>query len=94
METVGIEIALTAHARERMEERGAPEADVRLAIREGFPEEVGGGLYRYRHSFPVRDGWAGRPYGVRHVVPVVALEEGRAVVVTAYAFYASGDATR
>jgi len=83
----GKPVVLTAHARERMRERGAREADVVQAIRIGQPEAAQRGLVLYRLNLEFHREWDGRYYGVQQVVPVVAEEGDRLVVVTVYVFY-------
>jgi len=80
-------VAFTAHARTRMQERGAREEDVREAIRIGQREPAQRGLVQYRLNLEFKRGWDGRYYGVQQVVPVVAEEKTRLVVVTVYTFY-------
>lgn len=80
-------VAFTAHARTRMQERGAREEDVREAIRIGQREPAQRGLVQYRLNLEFKREWDGRYYGVQQVVPVVAEEEDRLVVVTVYTFY-------
>jgi len=80
-------IVFTVHARERMRERGANEEDVREAIRIGQREPAQRGLVQFRLNLEFKREWDGRYYGVQQVVPVVAEEEARLVVVTVYAFY-------
>jgi hypothetical protein len=80
-------IVFTLHARERMRDRGAREADVREAIRIGQRELAQRGLFLYRLNREYRQEWAGRYYAVQQVAPVVAEEANRIVVVTVYTFY-------
>jgi hypothetical protein len=70
-----------------MKERGATEEDVRLAIQIGEREPAQRGLYQYRLNVELKREWDGRYYGVQQVVPVVAEEEDRLVVVTVYTFF-------
>lgn len=80
-------IVFTAHARKRMQERGAREEDVREAIRLGQRESAQRELILYRLNLEFRREWDGRYYRVQQVVPVVAEEANRIVVVTVYTFY-------
>ena len=80
-------IVLTAHALQRMGERGAREEDVREAIRIGEREPAQRGLFLYRLNLEFKREWDNRFYNVQQVVPVVAEEEDRLVVVTVYTFY-------
>ena len=78
----GKPVVFTAHARARMRERGAREADVREAIRIGQREPAQRGFFLYRLNVEFKREWDGRYYGVQQVAPVVAEEGERLVVVT------------
>jgi len=80
-------IVFTTHARLRMEQRGAREEDVREAIRSGQREQGQRGLFLYRLNLEFKREWDGQYYAIQQVVPVVAEEEQRIVVVTVYTFY-------
>lgn len=80
-------IIFTHHALKRMRERGAREEDVHEAMRIGECEPAQRGLVQYRLNLEFKREWDGRYYGVQQVVPVVAEEEERTVLVTVYTFY-------
>ena len=80
-------IVFTIHARQRMQERGAREEDVREALRTGEREPAQRGLALYRINLEYQREWDGRYYGVQQVAAVVAEEPERMVVVTVYTFY-------
>jgi Domain of unknown function (DUF4258) len=80
-------IEFTAHARQRMQERGAGEAEVLEAIHTGQREPAQRGLTLFRLNLEFHKEWAGRYYGLQQVVPIVAEEPGRLIVVTVYVFY-------
>jgi hypothetical protein len=80
-------IVFTVHARARMRERGARQEDVREAIRIGEREPAQRGLFQYRLNVEFNREWDGRYYAVQQIVPVVAEEEKRLVVVTVYTFF-------
>ena len=80
-------IVFTAHALQRMQERGAREEDVNEAVRIGKREPAHRGLVLYRLNLEFKREWDGRYYGVQQVVPIVAEEKDRFVVVTVYTFY-------
>lgn len=60
---------------------------MREAIRIGLREPARHGLWQYTLNVEFHRTWSGKVYGVQQVVPIVAEEEGRYVVVTVYAFY-------
>ena len=80
-------IVFTKHAVERMLERGASEEDVREAVRDGQREPAQRGLFQYRLNVEFKREWDGRYYGLQQVMPIVAEETERYVVVTVYTFY-------
>ncbi len=80
-------IEFTAHALQRMRERGASDQNVREAIRIGQKEPAERGLAMYRLNVEFKRAWDGRYYAVQQVVPVAAEEADRIVVVTVYTFY-------
>jgi hypothetical protein len=86
-DALGHRVEFTAHARQRMRERGADEGEVRQAIQGGEREPAQRGLTLFRHNLEFHNTWAGRYYAIKQVVPVVAEEPGRRVVVTVYVFY-------
>ena len=80
-------VVFTQHARERCKGRGATEADVIEAIRNGKREPAQRGLWIFRMNFEFQQEWDGRRYAVRQVAPVVDDQPDRFVVVTVYTFY-------
>lgn len=80
-------MVFTTHALTRMRERGATGGNVREAIRIGQREPAQRGLFSYRLNIEFNREWDGRYYGMQQVVPIVAEEETRLVVVTVYTFF-------
>ena len=80
-------IVITAHAVQRMKERGTNERDVREAIRIGEKEPARGGRIVYRLNLEFMRTWDGRYYAVQQVAPVVKEEGDKIVVITVYTFY-------
>ena len=70
-----------------MKERGVSEAQVYAAIRNGQKEQAQRGLSQYKLNLEFNREWDGRFYRVQQVVPIVAEEPGKYIVVTVYAFY-------
>lgn len=87
MREIDLPVIFTRHARRKMADRGASEEDVIKALRVGRCEPAHRGLRQYRVNLEFRRTWANKYYGMKQVVPVVAEEEGRYVVVTVYVFY-------
>ncbi len=80
-------IRLSVHAREQCIERGATQAEVQTAVREGEREPAKRGRLMYRYNFELNALWQGRHYAIKQVAAVVAEEPDEFVVVTLYTFY-------
>ena len=70
-----------------MIERGASEAEVIGAIRDG--EQVPAKLRRqgFRKNYPFGSMWGRRTYAIKQVLAIVAEEPDALIVVTVYTFY-------
>jgi len=77
----------SAHARQRMKERGTNEEEVREAIRTGELESAQRGLSLFRLNLEFNAQWGGKHYNVKQVAPVVSIETDRVFVITVYTFY-------
>lgn len=80
-------VVFSDHALMRMNERGARKEDVLEAIRIGEHAPAQRGLGSYRLNLEFKREWDGRYYGIQQVMPIVAEEPDRLVVVTVYTFY-------
>lgn len=80
-------VIFTAHALEKMMDRGATEANVLEAIQKGYRKPAKRGLWQYRLDLPFNGTWMGRLYSVQQVAPIVDDEKDRYVVITVYVFY-------
>jgi hypothetical protein len=80
-------IVFSNHARDRCLQRGATEADVVRAIHEGKREPAQRDLWLYRLTLEFPKEWSGNSYTVQQVVPVVAEEANRFVIITVYTSY-------
>jgi hypothetical protein len=80
-------IRLTKHAEEQCRERGATEAEVRQAVRQGRrePAKLGRELCRFNFSFGGT--WQGKTHALKQVAPVVKEEQNETIVVTVYTYY-------
>lgn len=70
-----------------MTDRGVLEEEIVQAIRTGTREAAQRGLHQFRLNLEYKGLWGGERYAVKQVLPIVAEEESRFVVVTVYAFY-------
>jgi hypothetical protein len=70
-----MEVRFHPHAKERMKERGASEAEVIVTVQAGerFPAKFG--RTGFRHNFPFDSEWRGNYYKTKQV-EAFALEEG------------------
>ena len=84
-------IVFSAHALGQIAGRGTNEAEVETTVREG--EEIPAKLGRraFRKNFPFNSQWKERYYELKQVMPVVADEPHRCVVITVYVFYFGGN---
>ena len=80
-------IRLTRHAREQCVERGATEAEVQQAVKEGSREIAKLGRELCRFNVPFGRSWQGKVYAIKQVVPVIKEEPHEVVVITVYTFY-------
>jgi len=80
-------IEFSAHAREKMLDRGAMEVDVADAIHTGSSEPVRKGRIMFRKNFAFDRQWRGKHYAIKQVAPVVVEESNRMVVVTVFVYY-------
>jgi len=80
-------VEFSPHAREKMLDRGASEAEVEIAIRTGNPEPARRERLMFRKNFAFNRQWRGNSYAVKQVAPIVAEESDRLVVVTVFAHY-------
>jgi len=80
-------IVITKHAREKMADRGVSEEEIREAIMIGRREPAQRGLFQYRLNTEYHQFWGGKYYGMKQVMPIVAEEKDRYVVVTVYSYY-------
>ena len=85
-------IIFSAHALERLAQRGATEAEARAAISEGERLPAGRDRTAFRKNFPFQAHWKGRYYEVKQVMPIVVEEEDTVTVVTVHVFYFGGSA--
>ena len=80
-------IRLHPHAKERLAERGATEAEVIAAVREGerFPAKYG--RTGFRHNFAFDAEWRGRMYATKQVEAYAVEEEGWLVITVLVKYF-------
>ena len=81
-----MKVRLHEHARERLSERGATEAEVLATVAEGegFPAKFG--RIGFRRNFPFDSEWQGKHYSTKQVEAYAVEEDGWLVltVITRY----------
>jgi hypothetical protein len=84
---MAMKIDLHPHARERADERGATELEIRAAVEGGerFPAKFG--RTTFRRNFPFEDVWRGRRYATKQLEVVAVEEGGRWLVITVLVKY-------
>jgi hypothetical protein len=75
------------HVLQRMVERGATRQKVEEAIRRGRQVSAREGKIAFRLNMRYQSLWKGKYYGTKQVMPIVAEEADRFVVVTVLTFY-------
>jgi len=80
-------IIYSKHALEQMEERGATKNEVEEAICRGEKIPAKKERLSFRLNFQYNSEWGGKKYAIKQVMPVVAEENNKLIVVTVYTFY-------
>lgn len=80
-------IVFSQHALDQLGDRGASEEEVKQAIQEGEEIPAKKGRRAYRKNFPFGCQWKGKHYEVKQVMPIIAEETEKRVVITVYVFY-------
>jgi hypothetical protein len=83
-------VVFSTHALGQMADRGTNQDEVEIAVREGEEVPAKQGRRAFRKNFPFGSQWKGRYYESKQVMPVVADELDRYVVITVYVFYFGG----
>ena len=81
-----MDVTLHPHARLRLAERGATEAEVIETVRHGDRFAAKFGRTGFRRSFPFGGTWRGRRYATKHV-EAYAVEEHGWLVITVIVRY-------
>ena len=84
-------IFFSDHALEQMPDRGVTREEVEETIRTGVAAPAKRSRLAFRKNFPFQSEWKGRYYAIKQVMPIVAEEVDRLVVVTIYSFYLGGE---
>jgi hypothetical protein len=80
-------ITLHPHARARLVERGATEAEVIATVQEGetFPAKFG--RTGFRRNFAYNSLWQGKPYATKQVEAIAVEEDGWLVITVVVRFF-------
>ena len=85
------DITFSQHALDNMVDRGASGEEVEAAIRTGEVSPAKKGRLSFRKNFSYNAIWKGKYYRAKQVMPIVAEEPDRLVVVTVYVYFAGGE---
>lgn len=80
-------IKFSQHALDGMPDRGTTKEEVEQAIRTGESFPAKKGRLAFRKNFVYNNHWKGKFYKIKQVVPIVAEESDRFIVVTVYTFF-------
>jgi len=80
-------IEFSQHALDNMADRGASREEVELTIRTGECLPAKKGRLSFRKNYSYNSMWKGKFYQVKQVMPIVAEESDRFMVVTVYTFF-------
>ena len=83
-------VKFSRHALDNMADRGASEEEVELTIRTGECLPAKEGRVSFRKNFSYNALWKNKFYQAKQIMPVVAEEHDRFVVVTVYVFFIGG----
>jgi hypothetical protein len=75
-------VELHPHARDRLGERGATEAEVVVTVQTGETFAAKHGRTGFRRNFPFGGWWRGRHYLTKQIEAYAVEEEGRWLVIT------------
>jgi hypothetical protein len=82
-------IEIHPHARERMETRGASEAEIHETVREGEQFSAKHGRIGFRRDFPGEAIWRGKSYNAKQVEAYTVIEDDAVIVITVIVKYIS-----
>ena len=80
-------VGLHPHARDRMAERGAVEAEVAAAVRQGERFAAKFGRTGFRRNFPFDSEWRGRRYATKQVEAFAVKDGADWLVITVVVRY-------
>lgn len=83
-------IKFSQHALDNMADRGASREEVELAIKTGESVPAKKGRLSFRKIFSYNAIWKDKFYQIKQVMPIVAEESDRFVVVTVYVYFIGG----
>jgi hypothetical protein len=82
-----INVTLHPHARARLVERGATEAEVIETVRKGERSAAKYGRTRFRRRFPFNAAWRGRQYAAKEVEAFAVERLGWLVITVIVRYY-------
>lgn len=82
-----MKIEIIDHAKVRMAERGASEAEVKEAVKDGTTVKAKKGRKAKEKLFGYGKNWQGKNYSYKKVKAIYVEEEETLVVITVYVYY-------
>jgi hypothetical protein len=83
-------VVFSRHALDNMGDRGATREEVEQAVQLGERIPAKQGRSAFRKNFPYGAVWKGKRYETKQVMPIVAEEPTRLVVISVYVFFMGG----
>lgn len=84
-------IVFSQHALDQLIDRGTSKEEVDKACQEGEQVPAKKGRVAFRKNFYFGSKWKGKHYEIKQVMPIMAEEPEKLVVVTVYVFYFGGE---
>ena len=80
-------VEFSKHSLLQMKERGASQEEVFRAIEQGEEFPVKKGRKGYRLNLAFNKKWGAKKYKTKQMIPIVAEEKDKLIIVTVYVFY-------
>ncbi|MBI4124695.1 MAG: DUF4258 domain-containing protein [Deltaproteobacteria bacterium] len=84
-------IVFSQHAADQLADRGTSREEVIQAVRFGARQPAKKGRIAYTKNFSFEKEWKGRYYRIKQVMPIVAEEKEKYIVVTVFVFFFGGE---
>ncbi|MFH1823997.1 MAG: hypothetical protein ABH873_02060 [Candidatus Firestonebacteria bacterium] len=85
------EVVFSKHSLEQLEDRGATQEEIKIAIQIGERMSVEKGRIAFRKNFIFNSIWKGKYYKIKQVMPIVKEDINQDIIITVYVFYFGGE---